>query len=138
MPISLFVRDCMRKNPLKISADASIYEAIELMLDNRITGVTVVDTANNVVGVLSELDCMQHSINSAYNEGNVNSGLVSDYMSRTVDSCRPDDDILSVAELMLSKRQRRRPVVENGKLVGQLSCRNILWAAGNFTLEHQK
>ena len=133
---SLFVRDCMRENPLKISEDASIYEAIELMLENRITGVTVVDASNNVVGVLSELDCMQHSINNAYNEGNVNSGLVSDYMSSTVDSCSPNDDILSVAELMLAKRQRRRPVVENGKLVGQLSCRNILWATGKFIGAH--
>lgn len=138
MPVSLFVRDCMRENPVKILADASIYEAVELLFKHKISGLTVVDENNCVLGVLSELDCLKHSISAAYNTGNVNDGMVKEHMTTMVDSCSPDDDILSVAESMLSKQQRRRPVVKNGKLVGQVSCRNILWAVGNYAGVYHK
>lgn len=132
MTVSLFVKDCMHENPVKISEDASIYEAVKLLLEHRISGLTVVDEQEQVVGVLSELDCLGHSINSTYNGGDMNTGSVKERMTTTVDSCSPDDDILSVAEDMLGKGQRRRPVIKDGKLVGQVSCRNILWAVGNF------
>lgn len=132
MTKSLYVKDCMHENPIKVSPDASIFEAVKLLMEHRISGLTVVDSDNKVVGVLSELDCLQHSISSVYNSGTANSGTVEEHMTREVDSCAPDDDILSVAQSMLDKGQRRRPVIKNGELVGQVSCRNILWAAGNF------
>lgn len=132
MTKSLYVKDCMHENPIRVSPKASIFEAVKLLMEHRISGLTVVNDNNKVVGVLSELDCLQHSINSVYNSGTVNNGTVEEHMTSTVDSCSPDDDILSVAASMLSKGQRRRPVIKNGELVGQVSCRNLLWATGNF------
>lgn len=132
MTKSLYVKDCMHENPVKVSPDTSIFEAVSLLMEHKISGLTVVDDQNKVIGVLSELDCLQHSINSVYNSGTVNSGTVEEHMTSMVDSCGPDDDILSVAQSMLSKGQRRRPVIKNGELVGQVSCRNLLWATGNF------
>ncbi|MFT5101924.1 MAG: CBS domain-containing protein, partial [Planctomycetaceae bacterium] len=41
-------------------------------------------------------------------------------------------DIITVAASMLDHKHRRRPVVENGKLVGQLTCRLILGAIKDF------
>jgi len=137
MTVSLFVKDCMRENPVRISAEANIYEAVELLLEHRISGLTVVDENEQVVGILSELDCFKYTISFVYDGGDLNSGKVKDYMSTTVDSCGPDDDILSVAQSMLSKQQRRRPVVKEGKLVGQVSCHNILWAVGNYAGVYQ-
>lgn len=135
MPNSLFVRDCMHENPAKILADATIDEAMQLLLENKISGLTVVDEENTVVGVLSELDCLKATISNAYNEGSVGGSIVREFMTTTVDTSSPDDNILAVGQEMLAKQQRRRPVVKQGKLVGQVSCRNILWAVGNFTRE---
>ncbi len=138
MTDSFFVRDFMLENPVKISPDATIDEAAKMLIDNRISGLTVVDAQDNVVGVLSELDCLRATISTTYNEGNTGSGLVGEYMTSTVDSLSPDDDLVSVAQSMLQARQRRRPVVKDGKLVGQVSCRNILWAVGNYASRGKK
>ena len=138
MTDSFFVRDFMLENPVKISPDATIDEAAKMLIDNRISGLTVVDAQDNVVGVLSELDCLRATISTTYNEGNTGSGLVGEYMTSTVDSLSPDDDLVSVAQSMLQARQRRRPVVKDGKLVGQVSCRNILWAVGNYVSRGKK
>ncbi len=128
-----FVRDCMRENPAKVKADDSVHRGIELIQQNNLTGLTVVDEDNRVVGVVSELDCLRAVIGNAYNEGNASSARIGDCMSTNVDTCGPDDDIVDVALAMLAKNQRRRPVVKDGKLVGQVSCRNILWAFGNYS-----
>ena len=44
----------------------------------------------------------------------------------------PDEDIVDIAQDMLTKNKRRRPVVENGKLIGQITCRQLLTAVKKF------
>ena len=55
-------------------------------------------------------------------------------MSTDLATCAPGDGIVEVAQAMLDTHQRRRPVLENGKLVGQVSSSNILWAL----MEHSR
>ena len=45
---------------------------------------------------------------------------------------RIGQDIVDVAQDMLTKNTRRRPVVENGKLIGQITCRQLLSAVMKF------
>lgn len=127
-----FVSDCMHENPVKVRSDANIQDAIQLIIDNHISGLTVVDENDQVIGVISELDCLEKIIGNAYNQGSPGAVSVGEFMTREVDTCAPTDDIVEVAEAMLAKGQRRRPVVKNGKLVGQVSCRNILWAVSGY------
>lgn len=122
------IDNCMHSQPVTAKVDTTIYEAIQLIMDYKITGLTVVDDADTVLGVISELDCLEAVLGTIYNEGNANLGLVGDYMTTDVVSCGPGEDIVAVAQSMLKHRHRRRPVTNKGKLVGQLSCRNILWA----------
>lgn len=122
------IENCMRNNPTTITADASVHEAIKLIQEHRISGLTVIDEQRHVLGVISELDCLKGVLGTVYNDGNAGVGTVADYMTKDVVSCSPGDDIVAVAQSMLEQRHRRRPVTKNGKLVGQLSCRNILWA----------
>ena len=133
MQDTFFVRDFMHENPVRIRPEATLDEAIRLLIEHRISGLTVVNENDQVVGVLSELDCLRSTISANYNDGNMGSGLVREVMTTNVDTVSPDEDLISVTEAMVSKQQRRRPVVKDGKLVGQVSCRNILWAAGNYT-----
>ena len=98
------------------------------------TGLTVVDESGQVAGILSELDCIKGVLNAIYNEGDPEHALVRDAMCTEVVSCAPGDNIVEVAQAMLDSRQRRRPVIENGRLVGQVSSNNILWAL----MEHSR
>jgi predicted transcriptional regulator len=55
-------------------------------------------------------------------------------MTTDLVTCSPTDSIVEVAQSMLASRQRRRPVIEDNKLVGQVSSSNILWAL----MEHSR
>ena len=56
------IADCMRSNPLTIHCDASLVEAVELIVDNKLTGLTVTDDEGHICGILSELDCLRHQL----------------------------------------------------------------------------
>lgn len=119
---------CMRKNPFTIARTAPLVSAVEILLEYKLTGITVVDVDGNVCGILSELDCIRSILNAIYNDGDPDNTLVEDVMTPDIISCSPEDSIIDIAQDMLSTRQRRRPVMKNGKLVGQVSSANILWA----------
>lgn len=134
MPQPTTVNDCMRRQPLTIRPEANLVEAVELIVQHRLTGLSVTDEVGQVQGVLSEIDCLRGILASIYNDGDPEHALVSEVMTRAVNYCSASDSIVEVAEAMLDTRQRRRPVVEDGRLVGQVSCRNILWAL----MEHSR
>lgn len=128
---SVQLRDYMLKNPVTVKANTNLFEAIELIIAHRISGLCVVDDNNMLVGVLSELDCLRAILSATYNEGGV--GVVADHMSsEDILVAQADEDIVDVAQDMLLKRKRRRPVVENGRLVGQITLRQILGAVKSF------
>jgi CBS domain-containing protein len=128
MPIPSTIKDCMRRNPLTINCNANLVQAVETLVEYKLTGVTVVDDDGQPVGVLSELDCIKSVLNAIYNDGDPEHALVQDAMTRDIVSCGPADSIVEVAADMLATRQRRRPVIEGGRLVGQVSSSNVLWA----------
>jgi len=125
------LRDYILPNPVKVHAHDSILDAMKVIIDNKISGVCVVDEKNNLVGILSELDCLRAALGSVYNRTGI--GAVRDYMaSDNLVVANPNEDIVDVAQDMLAKNKRRRPVVENGKLIGQITCRQLLQAVQDF------
>jgi len=128
---SVNLRDYMLLNPAKVKPEDNILDAMQVIIDNRISGVCVVDAEGNLVGVLSELDCLRAVLGAIYNESGI--GRVSEHMATdNLVVAHPDEDIVDVAQDMLKKNKRRRPVVENGKLIGQITCRQILSAVKKF------
>lgn len=128
---SVNLRDYMLKNPVKVKPTDSIYEAMNIISDNKISGLCVVDEKGALVGVLSEMDCMKAVLSAVYNEGAF--GNVSDYMtSENLVVAHPGEDIVDVAQDMLRQNKRRRPVVEDGRLIGQITVRQLLRAVREF------
>jgi CBS domain-containing protein len=123
----------MRKNPLTINQDANILQAVELIVEYKLTGLTVTDDKGGVVGILSEIECLEAILDSIYNDGDAEHYLVKEVMKTNVNSCAPGDGIVEVAQDMLRTRQRRRPVIEDGKLIGQVSSSNVLWALMEYS-----
>ena len=128
---SVNAQDYMTDQPLTVKADTDIFNVIDMLILHKVSGATVIDDENNVVGVISEVDCLRAILNSAYHSEKVG-GKVSEYMTKEVESLTRDMDIVAVAQKMLDSKRRRIPVVENGKFVGQLSIRSILRAVKNF------
>ena len=129
---SLKISDHLIANPVKIASTTTIGEAARTIIDNKVSGVIVVDENGEVEGMLSELDCLKSLLTEIYNEGQVGKELVTTEMSTPVTYNKPEEDIISVAQSMLDQKQRRRPVIENGKLIGQITCRQLLSAIMAF------
>ena len=128
---SVDLRDYMITNPIKVKEDSNLLDTMKTIIDNKVSGVCVVDEIGTLVGILSEMDCLAAVLKATYNEIGV--GQVSEYMIKEgIVVANPSDDIIDLAQDMLLKKHRRRPVIENGKLVGQVSCRQLLAAVNKF------
>ncbi len=120
------MKDFMSKDPVILSAETPLYDAVHIMLENKITGATVLDEDKHVVGVISEVDLLRALEQiSYYNEGD---GKVGDFMTTNFRSIEGNMSIFDAALKLREYRIRRLPVVENGVFVGQISCRSILQA----------
>ena len=130
---SIQIRHCMQHQPPHVRDDNNVYEAIDQIISQQISGLCVVDHSGKLVGVLSELDCLRGILAATYNQTEV--GQVHEHMVAIDITCAsPGDDIINIATDMLNKGQRRRPVVDpNRKLVGQITCRQILAAVRQFS-----
>lgn len=129
---SVELKDYMLKTPVKVKADADLFDAIEAIIEYKISGVCVVDDENHLLGMLSEMDCMKAILSAMYNE-ETSVGPVREYMTTDLYSVGPHEDIVDVAQEMLKRRYRRCPVVQDGKLVGQITCRQLLRAVEKFS-----
>jgi CBS domain-containing protein len=131
----LRVSDYMVTRPVVVTPETELFAAIHKILIHKISGVTVVDDDRNAVGMLSELDCLRAILSGSYYQEGVGTIRVGDHMTHGLESVGPDDQIVDVALSMLDHKHRRRPVVdERGKLLGQLTCRQLLKGVKEFDL----
>jgi CBS domain-containing protein len=120
----------MATNLVTFTPEMSVIEAIDILLDKKISGAPVLNDKRELVGVLSEKDCLRIIIESSYHNQPTSLGKVADYMSKNIKSVSQDKDVLDIANEFLNTYYRRFPVVDkDGRLVGQISRRDILRAA---------
>ncbi|MFA5678169.1 MAG: CBS domain-containing protein [Pseudomonas sp.] len=127
---SIKVRDYMDREAVTLTPDTHLFKAIDILLEHRISGAPVVDARGKLVGVLSESDCLQGILSGAYFEESC--GTVASLMSSVVETIEADADILKAAEHFVARARRRLPVIEEGRLVGQISRRDILQALKTY------
>jgi len=126
MTKKMSVANIMTKKLITFSLDTQVLSAINILISKKISGAPVVDKDGKLLGMLSEIDCMKTYIQSTYH--NEMGGLVKDYMAKEVSTIPSTMGIMDVAEYFLETHFRRLPVVDNGKLVGQVSRRDVLRA----------
>ncbi len=112
----------MVKEVLTVKPETNIYDAMRLLLDNRISGLPVVDDAYNLVGIISEKDMLRLLLDESGHPG----GTVAEYMTKKVKSFSPDDTAIDLCEFFMSSPVRRVPIAQDGRLIGVVSRRDIL------------
>ena len=127
MLASLKVKDYMSVNKCTFTPEMDILSAIHHMLESKISGAPVIDHHGNMVGFLSEKDCMQVALNAGYQQSGA-AGHVSEFMTEGVQTINVDTPIIEVAELFLTGSFKRFPVVMDNRLVGTITRQNILRA----------
>ena len=135
MNLNYSIKEFMAKQLITFQSDTPIETAMESFLENKISGAPVLDDQGKLVGVLSEKDCMRTLFESSYY--NNLGGFVKEYMSTDLKTINIHDTLSNVADEFIKSRFRRFPVMEGGKLVGQISRRDILRAIVKLSNEEQ-
>ena len=120
------VSDYMARDLITLSPQTEINHAMSVLLDNRISGAPVLADDGTLVGVLSKKDCLKAAMQASYYRSW--GSAVEAYMSRDVQTLEAGMDIFEATNAFLESSFRRFPVVEDGRLVGQISRADALRA----------
>jgi CBS domain-containing protein len=113
--------EMMTSDVVTASPSMTITEVMEKILKHSISGLPVVDEGGALVGIISEIDLVNSMLS-----GNASDTLVAEVMSTSITSFPPDANCAEIADCFTSKRIRRVPIVDQGRLVGIVSRRDVL------------
>lgn len=125
----LKVSDYMTKDLITFKTSQSVEEVIDTLIKHKISGGPVVNDNNELIGIISEGDCIKQISESRYYNMPTNNSSVEKYMVKNVETIDGNLNVFDAAKKFLDSKRRRFPIVENGKLVGQISQKDILKAA---------
>jgi CBS domain-containing protein len=119
----LTAESIMTEELVTIRPEASIREAIEMLIGKAISGLPVIDNQGHLVGVITEFAML-----AMVYDHEVRNQTVGQHMTREVITVNVDDPISRIADLCIVHRVRRLPVMRDGKLVGLIARRDVLKA----------
>ena len=129
---NILVRDIMKRNLVVFSPNDSIFEVMKKFVKYKISGGPVLNKNGKIVGVISEADCMKEISDSRYFNMPILDKRVKNFMQKNVDTINSSTSIFDAASRFYNSSRRRFPVIENQKLVGQISRKDIVIAAINM------
>ena len=122
------VADYMDRDFVTLSPGLSINKAMTILVKNKLIAALVVDDQGLPVGLLAENDCLKVLLNQAYYNSQEPEDMVENYMQKAPESIPSTTTLLETADIFLKNRYRRLPVMDSGKLVGQITRRDLLRA----------
>ena len=119
----------MTTDLITFTPETDIIKAIDTMIEHQISGAPVLNENMELIGMISEKDCITVIIDSVYHNQPISTSKVSKYMTTNLKTVSVEADVVDVANEFLKKNYKRFPVIdEKGRLVGQVSRRDILRA----------
>jgi CBS domain-containing protein len=147
--------EVMTRNIVSIGRDAPIRDAIRLMLDNKVSGLPVVDAGGKLIGILTEGDLLHRSeiatekhhwrwLDFLLGPGRMASEyvrthgrVVGELMTREVVTVGVDTPLGDIVALMQHHHVKRLPVIDGDKLAGIISRADLLDALGRALDEQE-
>ena len=111
----------MTTDVIVVKRQTPISRAIEIMLENNITGLPVVNDDMTLVGIISEKDVL--GLISSLDDDSAN---VEDFMTKDIICFEQNENLIAICEALINNDFRRVPIVNNGKLVGIISRKDII------------
>jgi len=116
----------MTPDPLVLRPEMSVLHAIGELVGRRVSGAPVVDSVGDVIGVLTERDCVEVVLQAAYH--GEPGGRVEEFMTRDPETVDASASLVDVAQRFAQTPYRRFPVLDDGRLVGVIARRDVLRA----------
>jgi len=142
----MIASDIMHPGVISITEDASVHDAVRLMVARRVSGLVVVDAKGAMVGMLTEADMLHRveigtehrysklltflrgPVREAESYLRTHARRVSDLMHTPVVAVTQNTELEDLVELMEKHNIRRMPVLDDGKPVGIISRADLLRA----------
>ena len=132
----------MKTQVITINKNSTYKQAVQILLDNKISGAPVVDDDGHLVGMLSEKDVFKvlYPFYKSYCEHpeeyidaesrehkalEIQDHKIDRLMTTNLCCVHPKEKVMAAGGVMLAKGFHRLPVVEDGKLIGIVSRRDI-------------
>ena len=117
------IPDVVRDQEIHSLGEAgTAHEAARMMAEHDISAVVVVDENALLIGIVSERDMARRIVAADLKPQETPLG---DIMTRDVDTVSPKDTPFYALKLMLDGRYRHLPVVDDGRVVGMVSIRDL-------------
>ncbi|TRO67217.1 CBS domain-containing protein [Christiangramia sabulilitoris] len=125
----ILVKDYMTENLVTFRENENIMDVMEKLIKHGISGGCVVNEKMELLGIISEGDCMKQISDSRYYNMPMSDLTVGKRMHTNVETIDGNMNVLDAAKKFIEMKFRRFPIIEEGKLVGQISQRDVLRAA---------
>lgn len=123
---NITARNVMRRPDVALRRLMTIDKVSDHLTKHSLPGAPVVNKLGELIGYVSEYDCLKQLMQSSYYCDNAQ--LVEDVMSTKLIMSRPDIALIDLASIMNSEKVNVMPIVENGKLVGAVSRGDVMRA----------
>lgn len=133
MSKSCTAADYMAASLVTFTPDTPVLDAIHMLLEKRISGAPVLNQSGELVGMLTEQDCMRVALLAGYH--GESGGRVDEYMACDVETIDAKTSIIDLAQKFMQGSYRRFPVMDENRLVGQISRRDVLRALEDLTTD---
>ncbi len=130
MPTRITVRQYMSTDIVTLKPDTNVLVAIHVLLRNGISGAPVVDAKGQLIGMLTERDCMKVALDAAFHQQP--GGTVADFMIEDVEVVPADELIVNTARRFFDGKYLRYPVVDGTGLVGVISRSDVMRVIGKY------
>ena len=115
-------RDIMTKDVVFANKDDSVLTVAKLMKHHNVGAIPIVENAEKVLGMVTDMDIVLNMADYNFDPANT---FALKLMTDKLYTVKPEADLSSALALMKKQQIRRLPVMEDNKLVGMLSIRDI-------------
>lgn len=141
-------KDIMNRQIITVTAEMTVDETARILLDNKISGVPVVDDQNKVIGIVSETDLiyrekhlhlpsfisildgvifLESTKDLEHQVRKIAAYKVKDVMTKKVLTIHEDTELVDIVDMIVEKKINRLPVIDGeGKLMGIVTRSDIL------------
>jgi CBS domain-containing protein len=124
VPETKTAKQAMGSGLVTLHPEMDVLEALRILVEEGISGAPVIDQVGNLVGILTERDCMLIALGAGYHSED--GGPVAAFMSPDVVTVEGHTPITEIAEHFARSELRRLPVLEQGRVIGVISRRDVL------------
>lgn len=134
--VQIKVSDYMTTKLITFSPKQSVMDVINLLVKHKISGGPVVGENKELLGIISEGDCIKYLNESRYFNMPTNDATVDRFMIRNVETIDGNASIFDAANKFIATKRRRFPILKDGKLAGQISQKDVMKAALKMNSQH--